>query len=108
MKMYPTNLTDNQWQVIEKIINAQERKRKHSLRGIMNAILSARHLPQGRGMQVPTPDECPTKFQVLPKRWIAERSFSWLEKLPQAHHRLRISGRYRRVDGATRLLGDHA
>ena len=25
------------------------------------------------------PDECPTKFQVLPKRWIVERSFSWLE-----------------------------
>lgn len=39
MKTYPTNLTDNQWQVIEKIINAQERKRKHSLRGIMDAIL---------------------------------------------------------------------
>ena len=37
--MYSTNLTDNQWQVIEKIINAQERKRKHSLRGIMDAIL---------------------------------------------------------------------
>ena len=26
-----------------------------------------------------TPDECPTKFPVLPKRWIVERSFSWLE-----------------------------
>ena len=25
------------------------------------------------------PDECPSKFQVLPKRWIVERSFSWLE-----------------------------
>ncbi len=25
------------------------------------------------------PDECPSKFQVLPKRWIGERSFSWLE-----------------------------
>ena len=24
------------------------------------------------------PYECPTKFQVLPKRWIVERSFSWL------------------------------
>ena len=23
------------------------------------------------------PDECPSKFQVLPKRWIVERSFSW-------------------------------
>jgi len=25
------------------------------------------------------PDECPSKFQVLPKRWIVERWFSWLE-----------------------------
>ena len=39
MKQNPTNLTDKQWQVIEKIINPQERKRKHSPRNIMNAIL---------------------------------------------------------------------
>ena len=25
------------------------------------------------------PDESPSKFQVLPKRWIVERTFSWLE-----------------------------
>jgi len=36
---YPTNLTDKQWQVIEKILNSQKRKRKHSLRDIFNAIL---------------------------------------------------------------------
>ena len=30
MEQYLTNLTDKQWQVIEKIINLQERKRKHS------------------------------------------------------------------------------
>ena len=34
MIQYSTNLTDKQWQVIEKIINTQERKRKHSLRNI--------------------------------------------------------------------------
>lgn len=39
MEQYSTNLTDKQWQVIEKIINPQERKRKHSLRNIMNVIL---------------------------------------------------------------------
>ena len=39
MKIYPTNLTDNQWQVIKKVINPQERSRKHLLREIMNAIL---------------------------------------------------------------------
>lgn len=25
------------------------------------------------------PDECPSKFRVIPKRWIVERSFAWLE-----------------------------
>ena len=39
MSQYSTNLTDKQWQVIEKIINPQERQRKHQLRDIMNAIL---------------------------------------------------------------------
>jgi len=39
MGQYSTNLTDKQWQVIEKIINPQERQRKHPLREIMNAIL---------------------------------------------------------------------
>ena len=24
-------------------------------------------------------DECPSKFKVLPKRWIVERFFAWLE-----------------------------
>jgi putative transposase len=36
---YPTNLTEKQWQVIEKIVDNQKRKRKHSLRQIMNAII---------------------------------------------------------------------
>ena len=39
MTQYPTDLTEKQWQVIKKILEPQGRKRKHSLRGIMNAIL---------------------------------------------------------------------
>ena len=39
MTQYPTDLTDKQWQVIKKILEPQERKRKHPLREIMNAIL---------------------------------------------------------------------
>ncbi|MDR2407844.1 MAG: IS5 family transposase, partial [Bacteroidales bacterium] len=35
---YPTDLTDQQWQVIEKIVDGQARKRKHSLRSILDAI----------------------------------------------------------------------
>ena len=38
MNHYPSNLTDNQWQVIEKFLDVQVRKRKYSLRSIVNAI----------------------------------------------------------------------
>jgi len=37
MNRYPTNLTEEQWQIIDKIINCK-RKRKHSLRSIFDAI----------------------------------------------------------------------
>lgn len=35
---YSTDLTDKQWQVIEKLVDKQVRKRKHSLRSILNGI----------------------------------------------------------------------
>jgi transposase len=38
MKKYPTDLSDNQWQFIKKALQLDERKRKHSLRSIWNAI----------------------------------------------------------------------
>ena len=37
MSQYPTNLTDKQWQVTENILDPQHRKRKYSLRDIMDA-----------------------------------------------------------------------
>ena len=37
MKKYPTDLTDSQWVKIEKFF--KKRKRKHSLREIVNALL---------------------------------------------------------------------
>lgn len=40
MKMdYPTNLTENQWQILQKILEPSTRKREKSLRDIMNCIL---------------------------------------------------------------------
>ncbi len=36
--MYPTDLADSSWQVIEEIL-ADKRKRKYSLRSIFNALL---------------------------------------------------------------------
>ena len=38
MNHYPSNLTDNQWQIIEKFLDVQVRKRRHPLRSIVNAI----------------------------------------------------------------------
>ena len=38
MSDYPTNLTEKQWQVIENIVESQERNRKSSLREIVNGI----------------------------------------------------------------------
>ena len=38
MKNYSTNLTDNQWKLIEKFLDVQVRKRKYPLRSIVNAI----------------------------------------------------------------------
>jgi putative transposase len=37
-KRYSTDLTDKQWQVIEKLVNGKFRRRKHSLRSILDAI----------------------------------------------------------------------
>ena len=39
MNHHPSNLTDNQWQVIEKLLDVQARKRKYSLRSIVNVVL---------------------------------------------------------------------
>jgi len=38
MRNYPSDLTDSQWQFIEKILN-DSRKRQHNLRKIWDAIL---------------------------------------------------------------------
>lgn len=35
--MYPTNLTDSQWQLIKDLL-ADQRKRKHDLRNVFNAL----------------------------------------------------------------------
>ena len=39
MSSYSTNLTDKQWQVIKNIVDPTERKRKHSLREVVNALM---------------------------------------------------------------------
>jgi len=38
-KMYPTDLSETQWQFIKKTLQLNERKRKHNLRSVWNAVL---------------------------------------------------------------------
>lgn len=38
MTTYPSNVSDSQWQVIKQYLNT-ERKRKHDLREVINAIV---------------------------------------------------------------------
>lgn len=38
MKIYPTDLSESQWQFIKKTLQFKDRKRKHDLRSIWNAI----------------------------------------------------------------------
>ena len=91
MNHYSTDLTDNQWQVIEKLLDVQARKCKYSLRSIVNEIIAdggyrgkllSDTLKATLGCELEVvlrPDERPSKFQVVPKRWIVERSFAWME-----------------------------
>lgn len=37
--IYPTDLTDNQWQFIEKTLLFEQRKQKHDLKEIWNAMV---------------------------------------------------------------------
>ena len=69
----------------------QVRKRKYSLRSMVNAIIAvggyrgkrlSDTLKATLGCELEValrPDERPSKFQVMPKRWIVERSFAWQE-----------------------------
>jgi transposase len=77
MNHYPSNLTDNQWQVIEKFLDVQARKRKYSLRSIVNEIIAdggyrgkrlSDTLKATLGCELEValrPDERPSKFQMM-------------------------------------------
>lgn len=72
--MYQIDLTETEWQYITKVLNLQERKRKFDLRIVWNAIFYLvktgcqwRMLPKEQG------------FRAIKKRWIVERTFSWLD-----------------------------
>jgi putative transposase len=79
MKIYPTDLTDSQWQILEKQLPNWQRKRKISLRLIINAIL---YLNKTGCQWRMLPNEYP-KWQIVYyyfRRWT---DLSILEELSQ-------------------------
>ena len=85
-KGYPTNLTDNQWQILEKILDPTRRRfprlRKILADGGYQGETLANIVKKDLGCELSVvlrPNESSKKFSVIPKRWIVERSFSWLE-----------------------------
>ena len=44
-------------------------------------------------------------FVVLPKRWVVERSFAWLEKWPPTLEELRKKAQYQPANGGACLHG---
>jgi putative transposase len=69
MQIYPTDLTDNQWAKIEKLFD--NRKRKHSLREVVNALF---YITKGGIQWRMLPKEYP-KWQLVYyyfRKWISE------------------------------------
>ena len=56
----------------------------------------------GATVEVVRRDELHT-FVVLPKIWVVERSFAWLEKVPAALEELRKKAEYQSANGGARL-----
>ena len=81
--MYPTDLTDSAWQVIDQIL-ADKRKRKYSLRAIFNALLYVTKMGcQWRQMPNDLPPwlVCYYYFWIgPPKRWRNEGKWERLNK----------------------------
>ena len=75
--MYPTDLTDAQWQVIKKTLHLDDRKRKHCLRSIWNAIFYlVKTGCQWRMMPINFP-----KWQLIYyyyRKWVNEEQFDLL------------------------------
>ena len=77
MNHHSTDLTGNRTQIIEKFLDVQARKRKYSLRSIVNAIIAvggyggerlSDTLKATLGCELEValrPDELPSKFQVM-------------------------------------------
>ena len=90
MTNYPSNLSDSGWKLLSNYFDVT-RSRKYDLREIANGIL---YLVKTGCQWRMLPQDFPNweivrwrakrnelhKFAVIPKRWVVERSFAWLDK----------------------------
>jgi transposase len=120
-KCYSTDLSDDEWECLQLHVpapNKRGRPRTHSTREILNAIFYV--LKSGcpwRLLPKPVPEEvakrwarewakegkkvdwqglmAPRGYVALPRRWVVERTFSWLD------HNRRMSKDYERLCAST-------
>jgi transposase len=94
MKIYPDDLSDDEWAIVEPLLKTKHWNRGpkpiYSKRSMLNAIFYVcrtgcgwRHLPKdyasrhGCNLEIVS-RRSPKSFVVQAKRWIVERTFAWL------------------------------
>lgn len=97
-KIYPTDLTDTQWQFIEKTLLFKERKREHDLKEIFNAIF---YLVKTGCQWRMLPKEYP-KWELV---YYYFRKWSFFEEFDLLLSKLRESVRFRRKQACGASLG---
>lgn len=97
-KIYPTDLTDTQWQFIEKNLLFEERKRKHDLKEIFNAIF---YLVKTDCQWRMLPREYP-KWELV---YYYFRKWSFFEEFDLLLSKLRESVRFKRKQNREASLG---
>jgi len=96
--MYPTDLTETQWQYIEKVLLPQERKRKHELSEVWNALF---YLIKTGCQWRMLPKEYP-KWELV---YYYYRKWSGMEEYDLLLSKLRESVRLKRGQSAAASLG---
>ena len=70
-QQYPTDLTDAQWQILEPFFRKRFQRGRKGLPEFVKSTL-------GFAIEIVKRPRGSHSFEVLPKRWIVERTFAWL------------------------------